>query len=335
MSTRVCVFGAGAIGTYLATRLLAGLQAAGDAGFEVSVVARGPARDAIAQQGLLVRTEPPGSQWQGRPHRVTDDPTTLPPQDIVFITLKAPAVPAVAQTIAQMLAPGGVAVFVLNGIPWWWRHGLPGPAGPMPLLDPEGRLWHLLRERTLGCITWAGAEVTQPGVAVRRVPGGWRLGEPDGSHSARLQAVAELMHRSGLEDVQATADLRRAVWHKLVVNASRNPLAALTRLPSRFLSLDAGLHAMMKTVMTEVLAVARATGWDVADLVDLDELAAVGQRPPTQRPSMLQDVLGGRALEHEALLGQMCAFADEHGVDVPVCRTLLTLLRGLDQSARL
>lgn len=116
---RICVFGAGAVGGHVATRLLA----AGTA--EVSVVARGAALKGMRERGLTLLYN--GSEKIHAPVPVaTDDPSTLQAQDYVVVTLKACALPAAADAVARLLKPDGCAVFLNNGIPWWWPQGIDG-----------------------------------------------------------------------------------------------------------------------------------------------------------------------------------------------------------------
>ena len=176
---KVCVFGAGAIGGHAATRLIAARAA------EVSVVTRGRQLEAIRARGLTLLTG--GKEITGKPVAATDDPSSLPPQDVVLVTLKAHSLPGVADSLARLVAPQGAIVFVLNGIPWWWRLGQPGAAGPLPLLDPAGALWTKLREKTLGCVVYGPVEVQEPGVIFHFSGNRWLIGEPDGSKSARLE----------------------------------------------------------------------------------------------------------------------------------------------------
>ena len=322
---KVCIFGAGAVGGHMAARLAAGGKD------EVSVVARGEQLAAIRARGLTVRSG--GQEIHGKPAVATDDPATLPPQVVVAVTLKATAaLPAAAAAIARLIAPGGVAVFLLNGIPWWWRHGLPGTPATLPLLDPDGALWSQVRPgRALGCVVYSPNDLVEPGVVVHTGPNYLVFGEPDGSSSARLDAAAEAFRRGGVE-VRLNPDLRREVWSKLVLNASGNTLAALTRQDLGGLGTDDGLRELSIEVMREALAVAAAQGYDLAAGMDLDALARRGK--PGQRPSMLQDVQKSRAIEVEALLGQVQAFARELAVATPAIDVILPLLRGLDRSLR-
>lgn len=321
---KVCVFGAGAVGGHIATRLVA---AQAD---EISVIARGATLKAIRDNGLTLRSG--GKEIKAKPAVATDDPSALPPQDVVLVTLKAHAVPGAAPAIARLLAPQGCAVFFLNGIPWWWRHGLVGAGGTLPLLDPDAALWTQVRpERTLGCVVHSPNEIIAPGVIVHTGPNHLILGEPNGSSSTRLAAVIEMLKRAGI-DARTSEDLRRDVLQKLINNASGNTLAALSRTDLAGLGSDAGLCALSINVMREALAVGAALGWDLRQEVDVEGLARRGK--PGQRPSMLQDVLQGRPIEAEALLGQVQAFAQEQGVAVPTMDVILPLLRGLDRSLR-
>src|SRR3978361_490656 len=126
----ICIFGAGAIGGYLGARLLRSGEV------RVSLVARGPQLAAIRANGLQIQDI--NETFTIRPAAATDAPETLPPQDVVVVTLKAPSLPAAPPAIARLLKPEGCAVMLGNGIPWWWNHGAPGRGGPLRLLDPEG-----------------------------------------------------------------------------------------------------------------------------------------------------------------------------------------------------
>lgn len=322
---KVCIFGAGAVGGHIATRLVA---AGAD---DISVVARGAQLQAIRSRGLTLKTG--GKEIHAKPKVATDDPSTLPPQDVVAVGIKVTAaLPAAASAVAKLLAPNGVAIFMVNGIPWWWRHGQKGQTGTLPLLDPEGALWNQVKpERTLGCVVHMPNEVVEPGVIVHTGPCHLILGEPDGSSSARLKAVTDMFTRGGVE-IHTSNDIRRDTWQKLALNASGNTLAALTGIDLGGLGTDEGLVNLAMNVMREAMAVAAAQGWDLSKEMDVEKLAKRGK--PGQRPSMLQDVTAKRALEVEAILGQIQAFARELKIATPNIDVIVPLLRGLDKALR-
>lgn len=133
---------------------------------------------------------------------------------------------------------------------------------------------------------------------------------------------------------EATIDVRREIWRKLISNASNNPLSALTRVMLGELGADPGLRRVMADIMRETLAVAAALGWDLRPEMDVEKITTRPGRKPDIRSSMLQDVLMQRPLEVEAQLGQIQAFAREAGVLVPTIDVIVPLLRGLDRSLR-
>lgn len=322
---KVCIFGAGAVGGNVATRLIA---AKAD---EIAVVARGAQLQAIRTRGFTLRTG--GTEIHAKPAVATDDASTLPPQDVVLVAVKATAaLPAAAAAIGKLLGPNGCAVFMINGIPWWWRHGRAGAGGTLPLLDPDNALWTQVKpERSLGCVVHMPNEIVEPGVIVHTGPNHLILGEPDGAISARAKTVAEMFARGGIE-TRISTDIRRDVWQKLALNASGNTLAALTQIDLGGLGTDPELCGLSIRIMREAIAVAAAQGFDLAAEMDVEALARRGK--PGQRPSMLQDVSHKRALEVEALLGQIQAFARELKVATPTIDVILSLLRGLDRALR-
>lgn len=87
---RICVVGAGAIGGWLAARLAL-------AGDKVSVLARGATLQALQRQGLELRSQ---GERHVVPVRAAEAPEALGPQDIVLLTVKAPALPALAPRLS-------------------------------------------------------------------------------------------------------------------------------------------------------------------------------------------------------------------------------------------
>ena len=127
---KICVYGAGAIGGLMAAWL-------SRAGHEVSVIARGAQLEAIQREGLRVRSK--GSTESFRV-RAESDATKLGAQDYVLVTVKAQSLPGVAESIAPLLGKETSVMTAMNGVPWWFFHGLKGPDARLESLDPGGRL---------------------------------------------------------------------------------------------------------------------------------------------------------------------------------------------------
>ncbi|MBS7699054.1 2-dehydropantoate 2-reductase [Chelatococcus sp. YT9] len=327
--TRLCIFGAGAVGSHLAAKLIRSGNA------DVSLVARGAHLAALRDNGLTLRGV--GKSFTVPVATATDDPDSLPPQDVVVVGLKSHSLPPVAAQLGRLIAPDGVALFCLNGIPWWWNHGLPGKAGPLPLIDPDGVLWKEVgAKRALGVIVQSPNEIVAPGVVENASDSNhFLLGEPDCNTSPRLDASLALLQSAGI-DAMRSPNIRRDVWAKLLRNASNGPLAALTRLVGAERNAFPELGAVGQAIITELVAIAGAQGYDMGTEVGT-EAAERGKGPRAQalaavRPSMLQDLLQGRPMEVESQLGQPALFADEVGVAAPTLKTVLALLRGLNHA---
>lgn len=317
---RITIYGAGAVGGHLAVRLASLPE------LTLSVVARGAHLAAIRQNGLVLKSG--GQQYRARPNAV-EDPAELPPQDLVFVTLKAHSLPGQARSIAGLLAADSKAVFLPNGIPWWMVNPEPGAAPS--LVDPESRLReHVGIERSLGGTVYSANIVEAPGIVRHVSYDHWLFGEPGGGRSDRVEAIVALLKRAGL-NAEVADDLQVEIWKKLVLNASANPLSALTGSLPNEIAADPGMARIALALRREIDAIAQAQGHKLGVEAWLSSLDQTGNAPPV-RPSMLQDVLDRRPMEVEAMVGQASMLAHQEGVAVPTLDTILALLRALDRS---
>jgi 2-dehydropantoate 2-reductase len=313
----ICVFGAGAIGGLLAARLQA-------AGTPVSVVARGPHLAAMQADGLRLETE--GGTLTTHPC-VVSDTAALGPQDYVFITLKAHSLAPALPQIAPLIGPGTTIVAGVNGLPWWYFHGLDGPFRDRRIdaVDPDGALWRgLPPSQTLGCILYPAAEIAAPGVIRHSFGDRFSLGEPDGARSPRAERLSRLLIAAGLK-APVRPRIRDELWVKLWGNMAFNPISALTTGTLDVITGEPGTRALARAMMLEGQAVAEALGVRFAIDVDkrLDGAAEVGRH----RTSMLQDLEAGRPLEIEALLGAVVEVAGWVDRPAPLSRAVLALVR--------
>lgn len=288
---KICVYGAGAVGGHLAARLA-------DGGADVSLVARGAQLAAIRENGLRVHTK--DRELIARP-TATDRPADLGPQDVVFVTVKAPALPAVAGALAPLVYDDTAVVFVTNGIPWWYfrEHGGDLDGTRLDRLDPGGVLWDSLGpDQVVGAVAYTACTVLEPGVIKAGNPRNrLLLGRPDGGPDARLDALAELLAPTGLE-ATVTPAIRDAVWSKLLMNMVGGGLGVLTASPMRDVLDKPGVAGLAKAMATEGAAIARALGCDPGD----PDEGLSRQHTSGHLQSIAQDLLAGRPMEIDAML---------------------------------
>jgi 2-dehydropantoate 2-reductase len=315
---RICVFGAGSVGGYLAGFLANG-------GNDVSIVARGAHLAAIRANGLTVET-PDGAI--NVKLAASDNPAELGPQDAVLVTVKAPALPTVAATIAPLLGPETSVAFPMNGIQWWYFHAHGGPrdGSRLPRLDPDNALWNAIGpQRAIGGIFWPACSVPAPGV-VRLLTGAGRgtvFGEPDGSHSPRIEALAEAF-RAGQLPVTIAPNIRELIWQKLAFNLSAGPMCVLAQTAVRDTQLEPALVECSRHMVAEAQALAAAMGYQIE--IDPDRVVATNANL-AHRPSILQDLEAGRPMEIDALYTVPLELARMVGVSTPTLDLLVSLIK--------
>jgi 2-dehydropantoate 2-reductase len=306
---RVAVYGAGAVGGFLAWHLAR-------AGHAVSVIARGPHLQAIQANGLVL--EPHGGAAQAVQVEVSDDPASLGVRDFVLVTLKHPALAGAVDGLKHLAGPDTIFVFATNGIPWWAEPGL-------DFLDPGGRLAAAIAPgRRVGCVVKASLEVREPGiVAMDTASARFILGPGHAEAASAASAASALFAGASLETAHA-ADLLPAVWDKLMLNVGFGLPAALLGLPVGAVARQPEMQAFTRALLSEIRAVARARGVEttVADDVAADR----GILASPHLPSLLQDLQKGRAAEIDALVTAPMRLAQLAGGDAPVLRMLGSLL---------
>jgi 2-dehydropantoate 2-reductase len=314
---RITVFGAGAIGGYVAVKLAS-------AGHDVSIVARGAHLVAIRERGLVVDER---GVRRGLRLRATDRAEELGVQELVIIAVKAHALAAAAPEIAALLGPGTILLPAQNGIPWWFSYRASGGLEALPIVavDPDGRIAvQLDPARVIGCVVYLAAAVTEPGLI--RSFGGNRLvlGEPDGRATARLARVSELLAGAGVK-IETTTWIRDAVWTKLWGNVAFNPLSVLTGAGMGSMAEDPAVRAVLRAAMQEMQQVALRLGARFHR--DVDERIEEARRVGDFKTSMLQDVEAGRPIEIEAMVGAVVELGRRVGVETPLLETIGALAR--------
>lgn len=314
---KICIFGAGAIGGYLGVELAL-------AGIDVSLIARGDHLDAMRRDGLTLLF---GGEKRNVRVQSTDDPAELGPQDAVIVAAKAHSMPAIAESMAPLLAEHTSVVTAQNGIPWWYFHRFSGPfeGQRVQSVDPGGRIWDSIGpERAIGCVVYPSTEIVEPGV-VRHLQGNrFLLGEPDGSQSERVSALSQVLTSAGFK-APVRKRIRDDIWLKLWGNASFNPISVLTLATLREMTACPGTRQLIRDLMAEVQLVAERLGARFP--VTIEKRIGWAEKVGDHKTSMLQDFEQGRSLEIDALVAAVVEIGDKVGVETALLQHVLALVR--------
>lgn len=320
---KVCIVGAGAVGGLIGTRIAA------SGGSEVSALARGETAQALRKNGWQLKQS--GKLISAPAAAVSDDPRALGLQDLVVVAVKATAMTSVAESISALLGPDTIVLPAMNGVPWWFTHGVPA-AGTAPLdsVDPGGAIAKAIPQtQVIGCVVHLAASTEAPGVVQHRNGMGLIVGEPDGSLSPRLKTVHDLLSKAGF-DVTSTPKIRHEVWYKLWGNMTMNPVSAITGATGDRMLDDRQVRDFCSAAMLEAAAIGARLGCAIDQTPE--ERHAVTRELGAFKTSMLQDAERGRPIELDALVTAVCELGRRTGVATPYIDALLGLTRLFAQS---
>jgi 2-dehydropantoate 2-reductase len=310
---RICIFGAGAVGSHFAVRLML-------SGHDVSCVMRGPHLEAVRTKGLTLRVGE--AEFTARV-KASDDPAALGPQDLVISTLKATSLESLVEGLPPLLKDDTAVVFAQNGIPWWYDIGLSPDHPPVPdlsFLDTGGRLRSLVsRERIIGGVIFSSNEVVAPGIVANLSPDRnmLQIGECDDRASARIERLRALLNEALIQS-QPIPRIRETIWSKLLTNMSLSVLCLLTGQTARAVRDEPALREVVPRLLDEANSIAQSY------IPDVRRLTRSGPAPD-HKPSILQDYELGRAMEIDVLVKAPAAFARAAGLSTPMLDLMAAL----------
>jgi 2-dehydropantoate 2-reductase len=286
---RVAVYGAGAVGSYLGSRLAV-------ARADVHLIARGAHLQALREKGLTLIT-PDGIATI--PVWATDDPATIGPVDTVLFCVKSYDTDEAVEHLPALIGPNTAVISIQNGI------------------NNEDKIAAKIgAEHVLGAATYILSAIEAPGVvrsgAARIVVGELRDGPP----SERVKAFVDLARIGGI-DASATSDARRAKWEKYVLLVAFSAVTAATQLTVGDIRGSAAASGMLRAIMTEAWSIGRALGVALGD--DLVERAykLVLAQDDDEGTSLRHDLLTGHRMELDALQGTLRRLGRQTGIPTP------------------
>ncbi|MCC6194048.1 MAG: ketopantoate reductase family protein, partial [Burkholderiales bacterium] len=236
--------------------------------------------------------------------------------DLLVVFTKGPQTKAALASARHLAGAGTWALTLQNGLGTGERLGEVFP-----------------RERILiGMTNWP-ADLRGPGHVSSHGAGEVRLWTLAGHEHPFIATVSQALSRAGLA-CTADAGVVVAIWEKATFNAAMNSIASVTGFDVGGMADDPDIQALVRTVLDECTAVAQASGVPVSrERIDEAVRHAFATHRP-HKPSMLQDILAGRATEIESINGAIVEHAQRAGVAAPAVRALLQLVRARERKAR-
>ncbi len=292
---KIAVMGAGAVGCYYGGMLAR-------AGNEVLLIGRPQHVAAINRDGLLLETQ----GFTARvPLQASTDPRRIEGAKLVLCCVKSTDTEQVAAELAALLDPDAWVLSLQNGI------------------DNAKRLGEGLQREVLPVVVYVATEMTGPGQVKHHGRGELEIGP-----SSIADELVELFSQASIP-VQVSDNVAGALWAKLILNCAYNALSAITQLPYGKLVLGAGVEQVMRAVVHECLAVARADGVSVTG--DMwQAVLQIARTMPSQFSSTAQDLARHKRSEIDHLNGYVIRAGEALGVATPTNRVLHTLVKLLE-----
>lgn len=296
----ILIVGAGAIGSFYGAILK-------QAGCPVSTVLRSE-YEVVKEKGIRISS--PLGDLSYRPDHVYRDgdvPEAAP--DYLILCVKVLPGADRAALVKPWMGPKTRLVLIENG------------------LDIERELAEAYPDNPIiSCLAFIAASRTEPGVVEHKAYGKLVMGRYPEGIDEHCRTLSELFITGGIK-----VDLTEAVvgerWRKCLWNTPFNPLSVIANGADTKTMLDTdGGEALIRAMIREVMAVAEAEGYPMDESV-IDQNIDGTRKMPPYKNSMALDYLNDRPIEREAVLGNVVAMAERHGIAVPHLNTVLVTLK--------
>jgi 2-dehydropantoate 2-reductase len=286
---QIAVMGAGAVGCYYGAML-------GRAGHQVTLVGRPQHVDAMRRSGLRLQTSAFDEHVRVQ---ASAEPNAVRGAQLVLFSVKSTDTEAAGKAMAPYLEDDAAILTLQNGV------------------DNAERLAATLGREVVPAVVYVAVEMAGPGHVRHHGRGELVIGGNE--------AILKTFVAAGVP-VEISHNVAGALWAKLIVNCAYNALSAITQLPYGRLVQNAGVPDIMRDVVDECLALARASGVSVPG--DMHEtVRRIAQTMPAQFSSTAQDLARGKKTEIEHLNGYVVRKGEALGVPTPVNRVLFALVK--------
>jgi len=322
----ITIVGAGAIGGTTGAALA-------EAGHDVLLVDSNAAHvEAINAQGLTVEREGKATTTRVRAAHARDLGQGL---ELVMLAVKSHHTAEALMTLVPRLAAGGTVVSLQNGLSEEQIARAVGPA------------------RTVGCLVNWAADWVAPGRILHGGHGAFVLGELDGRITPRVQELASVL--SAVEQTPVTDNIWGYKWAKLIYGALLFGTAVVDAHVYEVVERSPGVQRALVGIVGEGMAVADKAGVRIEPFDEFDpawyRAAVAGDASARERAmsaiaahyrahtktktGIWRDLaVRKRKTEVDGQLGMLVAKGETFGIDMPLTRRLIELIRDLEDGRR-
>ena len=293
---RVAVLGAGAVGCYYGGMLAR-------AGHPVTLIGRPVHVDAFRNSGLRFE----GLKFDEQiPVEASTEAAAVRGARLVLFCVKSTDTEAAVAQIAPHLDADALIVNLQNGV------------------DNAERIRARVKNPVIPAVVYVATEMAGPGHLKHHGRGDLVIGSNE--------EVKTWFEAAGVP-VVISVNIAGELWAKLVVNCAYNAISAITQLPYGKMIEGSGVRDVMRDVVEETLAVAKASGVRMAPGM-LERTLALASAMPTQFSSTAQDLARGKPTEIDHLNGYVVRRGAALGIPTPANRALHALVKLIESKPR-
>jgi 2-dehydropantoate 2-reductase len=244
---------------------------------------------------------------------ISPSPEILADSDIIFLFVKSYSTAEALQNVADYLSSNSIIVSLQNG--------LGNIEEIMRLIPPE---------RIVYGSTTIGAAKSSP---VEVISGGTGIINIGGDESGHVQRVHHLLNSAGMNSYTVD-DPDYYLWHKAVINAGINPIAAVLGITNGEILTNKYASELQEKIVMEGVNSATANSINLDYEEMLKTTRDVCEKTSSNRCSMLQDLQNGRQTEIESINGKIIEYAEKNSLDLPYNRSLYLLIKSMETIPR-
>jgi 2-dehydropantoate 2-reductase len=296
-NVKILVFGAGALGS-----LMGGLLSNKN---QVTLIGRKKHVEAVNSNGLIIEGKTKMVAETRALENVPDEEF-----DLIVFTVKSYDTSKAIKSLVPLLKRNTTILSLQNGI------------GNIEEISQHGK-------SIIGGVTSHGVTHVGPGKISHNGTGYTTIGNISDVDTAEVKKISQIFNDAGVE-TRISDNIEGEIWAKAIINASINPLTAITRLTNRHLVEVNGLEEIMVSACREATKVSSSNNIDLPSYDMVEKTKMVARKTGENKSSMYQDIEKGRRTEIDSITGVFVEMGERTKDPTPVNSLLFNLVKNIE-----